>query len=176
MADTGKTGGMAAAYLAKRADLVRFFTVRTSSAAEAEDIVQDIFLKIAGLDESAIENPVAYLYRLGSNVMLDRVRARRRAEARDGAYFGAHADAAGTAEPAAPAPSPEDAWASRRRLENVLRIMQEFPPQRRRVFAMHKLEGRSYGEVAAALGISKSAVEKHMMAALKLLAPLGEDR
>jgi RNA polymerase sigma-70 factor (ECF subfamily) len=38
---------------------------------------------------------------------------------------------------------------------------------------MHKFEGLSHPEVAAQLGISRSAVEKHMMAALKhLLASL----
>jgi RNA polymerase sigma-70 factor (ECF subfamily) len=35
---------------------------------------------------------------------------------------------------------------------------------------MHKFEGLSHPQVAAALGISRSAVEKHVMAALRHLA------
>ncbi|MBI3438478.1 MAG: RNA polymerase sigma factor [Proteobacteria bacterium] len=174
MADGDKNSGLIAAYLAKRIALVRFFAVRTGSGAEAEDIVQEIFIKIESLDGAAIENHAAYLYKLGSNVLLDRLRARRRGQAREAAYFDTQAGGGGnTLEPAAPDPSPEHAWESRRRLQEVLAIVKEFPPQRRRVFIMHKLEGLSYGEVAEALKISKSAVEKHMMTALRELVVLG---
>jgi RNA polymerase sigma-70 factor (ECF subfamily) len=175
LADSEDSNALTAAYLAKRVNLVRFFTVRTGSAAEAEDIVQEIFVKIAALDASGIENHAAYLYKLGTNVLLDRIRGRRRGLAREDAYFDAQAGDGGTAaDPAANAPSPEQAWEARRRLEEVMRVVNEFPPQRRRVFVMHKLEGLSYGEVADALGISKSAIEKHMIAALRQLATLGD--
>src|SRR6185437_9430555 len=66
-------------YLERRADLVRFFTMRLRSAAAAEDLVQDIYVRLSGIDEPAeIQNPMAYLYRLGSNLMLDRLRGERR--------------------------------------------------------------------------------------------------
>lgn len=173
LADSETVSLLTSTYLSKRAQLVRFFTVRTSSSAEAEDIVQEIFMKIAGLDSAAIENHAAFLYKLGTNVMLDRVRSKRRSEAREGAYFDMEVGDGSRTDPSAPAPSPEDAWQSRRRLEEVMRVLDSFPPQRRRVFTMHKIDGQSYSEVAQALGISKSAVEKHMMAALKQLAEPG---
>lgn len=173
LADSDNAGPLTSTYLSKRADLVRFFTVRTGSAAEAEDIVQEMFVKIVAVDPAGIENPAAFLYKLGSNVMLDRVRTRRRAVARDDEYFNV-ASAGARNDPAASDPSPEQAWRAKRRLEEVLRILDAFPPQRRRVFTMHKIDGLSYAEVADALGISKSAVEKHMMAALKTLAELAE--
>lgn len=173
LADSETVSPLTSTYLSKRAQLVRFFTVRTSSSAEAEDIVQEIFMKIAGLDSAAIENHAAFLYKLGTNVMLDRVRSKRRSEARDSAYFDMEVGDGSRIDPSAPAPSPEDAWQSKRRLEEVLRVLDNFPPQRRRVFTMHKIDGQSYSEVAQALGISKSAVEKHMMAALKQLAEPG---
>ncbi|HVY86151.1 MAG TPA: sigma-70 family RNA polymerase sigma factor [Caulobacterales bacterium] len=174
MADTEKDSALTSTYLSKRESLVRFFTLRTASAAEAEDIVQEIYVKIANLDGSAIENASAFLYKLGSNILLDRLRAKRRAEARDSAYFDSQAGESGGLEPSTPAPSPEQAWAARRRLADVLRVIDAFPPQRRRVFTMHKIEGLSYGEVAETLGISKSAVEKHMIAALRQLASLAD--
>jgi RNA polymerase sigma-70 factor (ECF subfamily) len=71
------------AYLRKRADLVRFFTLRTGSAAAAEDIVQDLFVKITETDApSDLRSPEAFLYRMGSNLMLDRAKADRRTAAR----------------------------------------------------------------------------------------------
>lgn len=174
MTGSDNLGPLAGAYLEKRAQLLRFFTVRTQSEAEAEDIVQEIFLRIGNVDAAVVINPVAYLYKLGSNILLDRVRAQRRALAREDAYADAHSNL--TPEgPAAEAPSPEDAWASRRRLERVMSTVDAFPPQRRRVFIMHKLEGLSYAEIAEVLGVSKSAVEKHMIAALRDLARLAGD-
>lgn len=157
---------LVAAYMEKRAQLLRFFTMRTSSSSEAEDIVQDIYLRIAALDDAPIETPMAYLYRLGTNLMLDRMRTRRRSAARDDAYY--QTFVAGTSPDAeADAPSPEAAWEARSRLERVLAAVERMPPRRKQVFIMHKIEGLSYAEIAASLRISRSAVEKLMMAALR---------
>jgi RNA polymerase sigma-70 factor (ECF subfamily) len=157
-------------YLKKRASLVRFFTLRTSSPAEAEDIVQEIYLKIAAVDSASVGNAAAFLYRLGANILLDRARARRRRTARDGAYHDVHASGPPGYEPEADAPNPEAAVDARLRLKALLASVKELPERCRRVFVMHKIDGLSYAEVAAALGISRSAVEKHMMAALRKLA------
>lgn len=160
-----------ALYLEKRANLVRFFTVRTSSPVEAEDIVQEIYLKIVDLGCASIDNPSAYLYRLGSNLMIDRARARSRSASREGAYIkSVHPSDA--PEAVADTPSPEEAWEARARLARVLEAVQTLPPKRKQVFIMHKIDGLSYGEIATVLGISKSAVEKHMSAALQRLADL----
>jgi RNA polymerase sigma-70 factor (ECF subfamily) len=76
-------------------------------------------------------------------------------------------------EEISPEPSAEAAVAARQRLQMLTAAIEELSPQTQRIFRMHKFEGLSHPEVAAALGISRSAVEKHMMAALKhLLARL----
>jgi RNA polymerase sigma factor (sigma-70 family) len=160
--------------MAKRAQLLRFFTVRTGSSADAEDIVQEIFLRLGRVESGTVENAGAYLYKLGSNILLDRIRTRRRSEAREGAFVDVHS----TSTPDGPAsddPSPEAAWAANKRLARVMAVVEAFPPQRRRVFTLHKLDGLSYADVAARLGVSKSAVEKHMIAALRQLAELADD-
>lgn len=159
-----------ALYLARRADLVRFFTVRLRSAAAAEDLVQDIYVRLSGLDRPAdIQNPAAYLYRLGSNLMLDRLRGERRGAYRDGAWLESQAMRVGSHEISAE-PSAETAVAARQRLALLTEALNELSPQTQRVFRLHKFEGLSHPQVAAAIGISRSAVEKHMMAALKHLS------
>jgi RNA polymerase sigma-70 factor (ECF subfamily) len=169
---TDTRAALRAAYLERRNDLVRFFTLRLGSAAAAEDLVQDVFLRIERIDpKSDVQNPAGYLYRLGSNLMLDRLRTERRAASRDLAWRQAHRTIVGKDE-IDEAPAVEDALSARQRLAAIVRALSELPPQTQRVFRMHKFEGLSHPEVAAALGISRSAVEKHVMAALKHLAAL----
>ena len=162
-----------ALYLERRADLVRFFTVRLRSAAAAEDLVQDIYVRLSGVEPGAdIQNPTAYLYRLGSNLMLDKLRGERRTAHRDGAWLDTQTMRVGAHEVSAE-PSAEAAVAARQRLGLLTEALKELSPQTQRVFRMHKFEGMSHPEVATALGVSRSAVEKHMMTALKhLLAKL----
>lgn len=159
---------LTAAYLRKRSDLVRFFTVRTRSAAEAEDLVQELFLKIDGLTTSEeIHSPEAYLYRLGSNLMLDRMKQQRRQGARDDGWR--RAQGGDGPDPVADAPAADDAVAARQRLARLLAALEDLPPQTAQAFRMHKFEGLSHAEVAARLGVSRSSVEKYIMAALRQL-------
>jgi RNA polymerase sigma-70 factor (ECF subfamily) len=158
------------AYLARRAELVRFFAARLGSPEAGEDLVQEIYLKISGLEDPAeVQSPGAYLYRLGSNLMLDRLRGARRSAARDQAWREANRTLSG-AEEMDEAPDAASALAARQRLAAVIAAVQELGPQTQRVFRLHKLEGLSHSETAARLGVSRSAVEKHMIAVLKHLA------
>jgi RNA polymerase sigma-70 factor (ECF subfamily) len=104
--------------------------------------------------------------------MLDRLRGERRTANRDGAWLDSQTMRIGIHEISSE-PSAEATVAARQRLAQLTEALKELSPQTQRVFRMHKFEGLSHPEVAAALGISRSAVEKHMMAALKhLLARL----
>jgi DNA-directed RNA polymerase specialized sigma24 family protein len=49
LADDGRSP-LIGLYLERRTDLVRFFTVRLRSAAAAEDLVQDIYVRLSGID------------------------------------------------------------------------------------------------------------------------------
>ena len=76
-----------ALYLNRRANLVRFLAARAGSAAAAEDLAQELYLKLATRDRSApVANPMALLYRMALNLMLDRARGESRAAARDTAW------------------------------------------------------------------------------------------
>jgi len=167
---TDARSALLAAYLERRADLVRFFTLRLKSAAAAEDLVQDIYVRLATVDPGVdVRNAAGYLYRLGSNLMLDRLRSERRAAARDHDWRDAHRTVAGTDE-LSEEPRADDAVAARQRLEAIVAVLRELPEQTQRVFRMHKFDGLSHAQVAEALGISRSAVEKHCMAVLKRLS------
>ncbi len=164
------------AYISKRDDLVRFFAARLRSMSAAEDLIQDLYIRLASLDPTEhVENPSAYLYRLASNLMLDRLRSDRRSGVRDGAWLQGHrTEVAG--EGVADEPSAEQSVAARQRLAQVARAIAELPPKTKRAFELHKLEGLTQEETARALGVSRKTVEKQISAALqRLVAKLAED-
>jgi RNA polymerase sigma-70 factor (ECF subfamily) len=167
---TDARSALLAAYFERRVDLVRFFTLRLKSVSAAEDLVQDIYVRLATAEPGVdVRNATGYLYRLGSNLMLDRLRSERRAAARDHDWRDSHRTVVGT-EDLSEEPRADDAVAARQRLKAIVAVLRELPDQTQRVFRMHKFEGLSHSEVAQALGISRSAVEKHCMAVLKRLA------
>lgn len=161
-------------YLERRANLVRYFSARCGSRAVAEDLAQELYVKLATRDPTVTaENPVALIYRIATNVMLDRARGEARALARDSAWRRlAHASVGGE-DIAEEAPA-DEAAASRQRLRRLVDAVAELPPQMQRAFRLHKLDGHSHADTARVMGISVKSVEKHISAALKsLTARLG---
>ncbi len=168
-ARSGPTDPLLEIYLERRANLVRYFAARTGSLAIAEDLAQELYLKIATRDlEVTAENPVALIYRIATNVMLDRARGEARSVARDAAWRRtAHATIGG--EDVADETPADEAAASRQRLRQLVDAVADLPPQMQRAFRLHKLEGKSHADTARVMGISVKSVEKHISAALKAL-------
>lgn len=157
------------AYFQRRDELKRFFAARFGSLERAEDLVQDLYLKVAGLGAAAeVDNPGGYLYRLAMNLMLDHTRQQSRATARDTAWRSANNAEVG-GEDVADQPSIEDALTSQRRYAQMMAALDQLPLQTQRVFRLHKFEGLTHAQTAQRLGISQRMVEKHVSAALKAL-------
>jgi len=156
-------------YLERRANLVRFFAAKTGSPAVAEDLAQELYVKLASRDPAVTaENPVALIYRIATNVMLDRARGEARSAARESAWRVVAHDSIGGDDVASEAPA-DEAAASRQRLRQLVEAVADLPPQMQRAFRLHKLEGRSHADTARIMGISVKSVEKHISAALKAL-------
>lgn len=155
-----------AAYLQRRDELIAYFRVRLRSEEAARDLVQDLYLKIADVRPEEVENPGAFLYRVGTNLMLDRIKQRARAGRRDADWRDSVTTAAG-GQDLANEPAADDALAARERLGKIIAVVNELPPAVRQAFRLHKLEGLSHAETAKAMGLSRSSIEKYMMLALK---------
>ncbi len=158
-----------AAYLERRDDLVRFLTARLGSSAAAEDLAQDLYVRLATLKLAGpVENPSAFLYRAAVNLMLDRGRGDLRAARRDQAWQDTQGlVVAGVA--AADTPSPEDAASARERFRLLTEAVEDLPPKTRRAFVLAKFEGLSQAEAAERLGVTPKTVENQLAAALKQL-------
>ena len=158
-----------AVYLQRRPNLVRFLAARAGSLAMAEDLVQELYLKLASRDRSAeVGNPAAMLYRMALNLMFDRARGESRAAARDTAWRQISGTELGGIDVAEEPPA-DEAAASAQRLRQLVAAVQDLPPQAGRALRLHKLQGLSHAETAQAMGLSVKAVEKHVSAALKTL-------
>ena len=162
------TSPLILAYFARREEMRRFLSVKAGRDADIEDLMQDLYLKVQRVDGVAIENPTAFLYRLASNLLLDYVRARRRSAMRDAAWRDLNHASFGAAD-IVDAADAEAAVAARLRLERLTRAIAALPPKTRQVFTLHKLDGLTHAETARRLGISRSAVEKHIAKAIKHL-------
>ncbi|OAN66728.1 RNA polymerase sigma factor [Sphingomonas sp. TDK1] len=165
---------LVAAFLARRAALQRYFARRVGDA-EAEEIVQEIFVRIAGLPEpEEVRTPAGYLYRLGNNLMLDRLRQNRARAARDHAWRDSHHVIAPSGEDVSDTVAADEALIARDQVRRMEAALAELPEGVQRSFRLHKLEGLSHAEVAERMGVSRSLIEKHMMRALRhLMTKLG---
>jgi len=156
-------------YGEKRANLVRVFAAKLRSASEAEDLIQDLYLKVQALGDVEVEGDgSALLFRMANNLMLDRLRSQSRAGARDEGWRSLQGTVLGDQQ-VADVPSAEEVVAGRQRLSAMMTAVDALPPQVARAFKLHKLEGLSHADTAVAMGVSRSSVEKHVSAALKAL-------
>lgn len=161
--------GLLETYLDQRKAIIQFFRARMGSEADVEDLLQELYLKVAEHDPGhTVQSPRAYLYRLASNLLVDRWRAWQRSRIRDNVWRQT-TRTLGIAEDVDDAPSPEAVLLDRDRLGQLLGVIASLPQRTQTIFRLHKFEGFSHAEVAKRLDISRSAVEKHMMDALRAL-------
>nr|WP_232307206.1 sigma-70 family RNA polymerase sigma factor [Sphingomonas sp. Y57] len=166
--DIETSAGLTAVLAEYRPQLIRFFTSRTGDPAEAEDVVQEIWLHITRAGGAPIAHPLAYLHRIGMHIVLDRLRERRRRALREQGWADATISTSGD-EAVDEAPSPFAVVEGQERIRALAAAIDKLPPGAARVFRRHKLDGLGHAEIAAELGISRSAVEKHIAVALRHL-------
>jgi len=163
-------GGLGALFAQHRSELQRFLTARCGSPEDAEDHFQELWLKVSTQTTGPIANGRAYLFRMANNLVLDGLRTRRRAMARDRNWL--ETEGGGAADPEdRPDPSmPADEEIARRQEAALLeRAIQQLPPGAQRALRLYRFEGVPQGEIAQIMGISRSGVEKHLAVAMKHL-------
>jgi RNA polymerase sigma-70 factor (ECF subfamily) len=123
------------------------------SAADAEDVLQDAWLRWAGVDHAQVRDPRAYLIRVVTRQALNRLRtlARSREE-----YFGEWLP-----EPLLTSPDvAEDVELAESVSIAMLTVLETLGPAERAVFVLHEVFEIPYGEIAAAVGKSAAAVRQ----------------
>lgn len=157
------------AYLGMREVLLRFLTARLGDAAAADDIYQELFVRLkSGALPTDIANPRGYIFRTAYNLANEYVRTRRRQGARDIAWTDATTQKVGP-DAVADTAAADDAVAAKERLDQVMAALGSLPDKAREVFTLRRVQELSHREIAHRLGISTKTVEKHMTTALKHL-------
>jgi RNA polymerase sigma factor (sigma-70 family) len=138
-----------------RGPLTRFFQRRVGPGEDAEDLVQDVFSRLAAQDLESIENIQGYVFQVASNILRDRA---RRASVRS--IICSTPDNFDMADEAGF--SPERILQSKEVLQMMVTAIYELPENVRTVFCQYHLDGVAQVEIARQLGLSLSAVEKRM--------------
>jgi RNA polymerase sigma-70 factor, ECF subfamily len=150
-----------------RARLHAFLARRVESPEVADDLTQDVLVRLLLHKDEAVENPTAWLYRVARNVLIDHYRVR-------GSQRRFH-----TGDPATPPtalaeePFADDPQAAQRELAGCLRSLvdQLAEPYRSAVIAVD-LDGRTQTEVAQALGLSVSGMKSRVQRGRRQLRQL----
>jgi RNA polymerase sigma factor (sigma-70 family) len=148
--------GITAVVLRERSRLGHFIRRRIFDAADAEDILQDVFYEFVAVHRlpASIEQASTWLFRVARNRIIDRLRKKREQSASQPAGNSDDDDEL-RLDLALPSPDagPEADYARSVLLTTLQRALDDLPQNQREVFVAHELEGRSFKELAAHSGV-----------------------
>ena len=151
-------------FQAHRREIHAYLTRKLGNTEIAADLTQETFLRFA---QHRAESPAtrilherSYLYRSAHNLAIDHLHR----QGREKTDLVLESE---LAEMQDDSPTPEEAAGDRRELARVREAVLELPERTRQVFALARIDGLTYREVAARLRISESSVQKHLAKATK---------
>lgn len=143
---------------------IRAFVAKRVRPDDVDDMMQEVALRMEQRHAAEpIANPDGYLFQVARNVVHDHARkdiVRQR---------GAHDSLEEHHHPVEEL-SPARVLESKERLAQVIAALNDLPERTRQAFVLHRFEEMSYSAIARHMGVSVSAVEKHIMRAMRLLA------
>lgn len=166
MSDDFHHAGLEAAFLENRDKLLRFLRARGADDA-AEDLVQEVWLRIRKASPGPVASPVAYLFRTADLLLIDRYRSERQARIRDRHWNELNAGGEGDMSDE---PSADRHVAARQEAAEVAAVLETLGPRVAAVFRRHRLDGVPQREVAREFGMGLSTLESDLRIAYRALA------
>lgn len=152
-----------------RAPVIHFLHRRVQSQAIAEELAQNVFLRIYLSRGKYVPTAkfTTWMFRIAGNLALNWIRDRRR-ERTDTSI---NARLPRGEEPQYPdrTPSIEQMLIRRAKLAAVREAVDQLPERQRNVVMMHKYEGKSYAEIADELGCTPQSVKSLLFRAYSAL-------
>ncbi|HTO42096.1 MAG TPA: sigma-70 family RNA polymerase sigma factor [Rhizomicrobium sp.] len=147
-----------------RIALNRYFRRRGSQAHDAEDLAQEVYLRLLRSDQNGtrqIESPEAYLFTVAANLLREKGAAARR--------MGLSLDIADIDETLLPTSmTPEDELEITLRERKLAEAVASLPAKYQRIVVLHYLENKTYQEMAGDFGVTPHAIKKYVSQALRL--------
>lgn len=138
-----------------------YFARRVRSSAEADDLTQEVIARILRRARTGpIENVEGYIFQAAANLLREQGRQAAMRKAAPAVNLGAELLGGDEAQ------TPERILLGRDACQRLLESLYELPDRTRAVFILNRFEDMKAAEIARRLGVSVSAVEKHMMRAL----------
>lgn len=140
-----------------------YFAKRVDRREDVDDLFQELMSRLWSFDgERVIENPDGYIFQAAANLLKERYRkaGTRNSAVAEIPFF----------QTASEEITPERILQGKEELRLLEQALAELPPRTRTVFLLHRYEGFKYREIAERIGVSVSAVEKHIAAAMRHIA------
>ena len=138
--------------------LRRFFRSRQIPRDDVEDLVQDVFVRLASRPNVAsMERLEGYLFTTASNLLRDR--HRRMSAHAAGAHESYEESLHGSVQETN---SPERALLATQAVVKLVEALFELPERTRAIFTLYHLEDLPHQVIAQRLGIAVSTIERHM--------------
>ncbi|MEO0412429.1 MAG: RNA polymerase sigma factor [Pseudomonadota bacterium] len=150
------------AFVENKTAIERYLKRFSRNAEDVEDFLQETFLKgFAAERQREIKQHKAFLFQIAKHTALAELRRRDKKPSSQLEDFKGFElllvdDAVG----------PDDWHDSRRKLALLTKAVAELPPQCQKAFLLRRIDGLQYKQIANRMGISVSAVEKHVAAGL----------
>lgn len=152
------------AWLTEHGPALRAYFSKRAPAADVDDLVQDVFLRLQMRASAApVENVQGYLFRVAANVLIDR---RRHDHSRGWDRTGELDEASYPIEER----SPERALIGKQDYTQLILAISRLPPRMRAAFMFHRFEQMTYPAIARRMGNSPDAVKQLIRKAFHRLA------
>ncbi|GAD58265.1 MULTISPECIES: RNA polymerase sigma factor [Brevundimonas] len=153
-----------------RKPLMSYFLRRVGSRAEAEDLTQDVFVRLLDASERRpIEDVEALVFVTAANLLKDRARRSQR-RSQHGAAPTDAADVSAVTHEFVEDRDPERVLLGRESISAMLAALDELGERTRDIYILFRLENMKQAEIAALFNVSRSTVEKEVVKATLHLA------
>lgn len=158
----GDPNGFAGIYTIHNRNIFRFIFKFVNSAPLAEDLTQEVFIKIweGRLRLAEVQSFKAYLFITARNHTLNRLKEIFKSDVAMGEVIRGFTQLRNDTE---------DEILHKEYLQFLKRILNTLPERTKEIFKQCREQGRTYDEVATELNISRNAVKNHMVLAMKVL-------
>jgi RNA polymerase sigma factor (sigma-70 family) len=141
--------------------LHRFLLARVRNAADASDLVQEVYLRLLRVENhETIRMPEAYVFALANHVLYQyRLRQSKKLELTD--LLGILPNL-----PSAFENDPLVQFETKKRIEDLEGVLNQLSPKARATLILHRCDGLTLEQIGAQLGISRAMAKKYLSKAL----------